>query len=652
MTAPGGGGIRIARGYVEILSKVDHNAMRRDAASAADTAGKTFSDGFSRRAGQGLKDSRHISDGLEKNFNPDEGGRRGGMFGGGIARGIGTGLKAGTGVISEGVKTAFDSVPASVKGGLALGVLAVAGPMLAGGLAAAVTGGVGIGGIVGGAMLAMRDPRIRVAANDLGEHVMSRLMQSAAPFEGVMLKAFATIGARADQLGPRFDSIFAKASRFVEPLLDGLLDGVDGFLAGVDTALGNAGPAIAAISDGMRMLGAVAGEALAIISEGSEGGGDALRDLFTVASTTILGIAHMIRFLADRYAELREVGEWLGIVDKGQSDVANSATGAAGAADIFGGSLRNVSDASSSYARRQAILNGTVEEGIEVSGDYAKMLNTLNGGARNAEEAVIAYEEAIDDATKAVKENGRTLDANTEKGRDNRRALLGIASAAEDNAAKAYDKLFTETGDVTRAQEGANRKLIEGRSRFIAMAEKMGMTKDEARKYTDQLFKIPPARNTQVNANTGAANSNINGVRGNLNRLDGQTATVTVIGRVVGNAGAVGAVAGARAVSGRAVGGQAMAGTPYWVGERGPELFFPNVTGSVVSAGQSRAAVEDVRSRPGSAPGGGVTYHFAAGSIVLDASRLRSIEDLVRMVDNIKMSARRMSAATRTAGMA
>jgi len=41
-----------------------------------------------------------------------------------------------------------------------------------------------------------------------------------------------------------------------------------------------------------------------------------------------------------------------------------------------------------------------------------------------------AYKQAIDDMTASVKENGRTLDANTEKGRANREALNNIAASA------------------------------------------------------------------------------------------------------------------------------------------------------------------------------------------------------------------------------
>jgi hypothetical protein len=51
-----------------------------------------------------------------------------------------------------------------------------------------------------------------------------------------------------------------------------------------------------------------------------------------------------------------------------------------------------------------------------------------------------------------------------------------------------------------------------------------------------------------------------------------------------------------------------------------------------------------------SGPSGGVNYYFAPGSITLDVSRVRSIEDLMRMIDGLQVSARAFHARTVTVG--
>ena len=52
------------------------------------------------------------------------------------------------------------------------------------------------------------------------------------------------------------------------------------------------------------------------------------------------------------------------------------------------------------------------------------------------------------------------------------------------------------------------------------------------------------------------------------------------------------------AISGRAVGGPVDGNTPYIVGERGPELFVPRASGTVMTASQTSAMMK------GSAPAG------------------------------------------------
>ncbi len=55
--------------------------------------------------------------------------------------------------------------------------------------------------------------------------------------------------------------------------------------------------------------------------------------------------------------------------------------------------------------------------------------------------------------------------------------------------------------------------------------------------------------------------------------------------RAAGGAGLLGALIGVLGAPGRATGGPVSPGRPFWVGERGPELFVPTAAGSVLPAG-------------------------------------------------------------------
>ncbi len=69
---------------------------------------------------------------------------------------------------------------------------------------------------------------------------------------------------------------------------------------------------------------------------------------------------------------------------------------------------------------------------------------------------------------------------------------------------------------------------------------------------------------------------------GSVGGSSGQGLASTLIGLVGGLFGA----------PGRATGGPVSPGRPYWVGERGPELFVPTSAGSVAAAGTPAAARE------------------------------------------------------------
>lgn len=70
----------------------------------------------------------------------------------------------------------------------------------------------------------------------------------------------------------------------------------------------------------------------------------------------------------------------------------------------------------------------------------------------------------------------------------------------------------------------------------------------------------------------------------------------SIIGGIAGGSGGGGllsALIGLVGAPGRATGGPVAPGRPYWVGERGPELFVPTASGSVRAAGAGGA--RDVR---------------------------------------------------------
>jgi hypothetical protein len=128
-------------------------------------------------------------------------------------------------------------------------------------------------------------------------------------------------------------------------------------------------------------------------------------------------------------------------------------------------------------------------------------LEALNAAHRKAMGGEIAMEQAIDDATKALKENGKTLDVNTEKGRKNKTALLDLAQATSDAALAKLE----ETGSWTEA----NKIYQAGRTELIKVATQMGMSATEAKKFADKVLSIPDSKSVDFNADMKGLNQEI-----------------------------------------------------------------------------------------------------------------------------------------------
>lgn len=140
----------------------------------------------------------------------------------------------------------------------------------------------------------------------------------------------------------------------------------------------------------------------------------------------------------------------------------------------------------------------------EATKAYADAIKGFASPVLDAREANRQWAESIASAEAAIKSNGKTLDDGTSKGRENARALDAMTRAAIDNVG-AMQANGASQADLSKTVE-SSRVAIE------KMAVKFGMTKEEARKYAEQLLAIPAARATQISADTSAATRALQGL--------------------------------------------------------------------------------------------------------------------------------------------
>lgn len=239
-------------------------------------------------------------------------------------------------------------------------------------------------------------------------------------------------------------------------------------------------------------------------------------------------------------------------------------------------------------------------------------------------DAARSYQEALDEATAALGENGRTLDINTEQGRANSEALDRIAEAARGQA------------EAVRAAGGSEAdyrgQLERSRADLVRTAEKFGMSKAAARAYAQSILGIPRKADTRVFLDSRGALQGIDRVAVKMARLDGTIATTYI--NVVGSGRFVSDVAQSRGEkrAGGVWGGTAAAGGArsgmVLVGEDGPELVQPGAGAFVHTAGATRRMMAGA----GAAGGGEARglLEIRSGGSDLDELFLRILRRVIR----------------------
>ena len=400
--------------------------------------------------------------------------------------------------------------------GPALGIAAaVSAPFIAATISGAVIGGAGIGGIVGGLLLTKSDPRVASALTAFTGQLKSSLTADASPFVGVWLDGIHAIDQAMNDIN--FKGIFADAAKFSGPFINGIAHLISSLGIGIADLIHNAGPAVKAIGDGIGGIGDAIGDGLSELSKDGKQGADALQDLFTVVDGGIRLTFGLIDGLTRLYGILEKVNSLTGgnIIDLAQKwgTYSTSVSGATGS--VVAQATANALAAGSLDQYGHAIL--TTGDAIE---SYTQKVDDAAAAGRSMFDSTTNVAQATADFEKAIKSNGRTLDASTQKGRDNRRALSDLGQTLVDG----YDAYVKLNGEG----RGSNDVLAKNREAFIRAAEAAGQTKTKAEALATSIGLIPPKKATDFTLNTHDAVGRANAVKDAINAISGKTVTVTV----------------------------------------------------------------------------------------------------------------------------
>lgn len=310
-------------------------------------------------------------------------------------------------------------------GVLAGGAVAVSmAPIVGGILSSAVLGAAGIGGVVGGAILAARDERVKSAWKELGAGLLEQLKPAQDAFVGPMLDAARMIGSEFKQSG-LVDTLM-RASELVDPLARGLMGFVTELKPGLDSAFTGGLSNMRMLGGELADLGTSISDMLDSMAKAGDESAIAFKDALDVTEDLIAGIGDLTAGLATVYALTRNP-----LVEK-VFDVVPA----------FGliGAIGQMNQALSEVPHREVVFGFT-----ELGRRGSRSMEEIEEATKRAEAAVERYVRELRDAfdvdmdldraqdgvkqgmfdlAEAVKENGRHWTDRTEAGRANRAELM------------------------------------------------------------------------------------------------------------------------------------------------------------------------------------------------------------------------------------
>lgn len=511
-----------------------------------------------------------------------------------------------------------------LAGAVAVGLPAV-GAIAAGGLVAGF--GAGLAGL--GIVFAAKSDAVKKKWQQTTAAMGADMQLFAKPYEKTLIRAADVADRTFDRFAPSLKRSFAETAPIVSRFIEDLGDGLEELEPAVQ-------PLSTAFQSVLRSLGPAMQSALRNVSSGLQQLAESVRKNPDALADTVAGVGQLTNKILGLLGTLNDVNGqfktltggtslvtavfrgleaalwpvlvpfqglsiamgtingWTKPVGAGFQYTATSAQEAATATGYWTQGLtqaqiaamgitgttktagKAVEDLTTKYNRQKAATDALIQSTFRYQG--------LALGLAGAE---ISYQAAVDAATASVKENGRTLDINSEKGRNNKSALLAVAQAANQQT-----QSMIESGKGTAA---AGRSAEAARSNFSRVAQQMGLSKREADRLARALIAIPPNKTSKVSV-TGAeaakqkADAVANAVRlipGYKNIQIKYTST-GIPTNVIGSEGR------------RASGGLMQPNRRYLVGERRPELveMGPNGGARVVSGEQTPTELAGGDNRP------------------------------------------------------
>lgn len=377
---------------------------------------------------------KHIKKSLDASFKDTDliGSRTGDSLGDSIGRGmqrrLGDKKKPPYTQITAALASALDdgisALPAEAKAAIVTGIIAAL-PIISGALAGAISAAIGTGLAGVGTLLAFQFEEVRERGQSLASDLRLLFVNAASAFVPAVIRGIDLLQFRLEELGPLLTRVFTAAADYVEPIVRGITDFLDGFLSKLEGGLLNTGGFVEEMSRGLRTLGLALGEVVQILANTGESGRAAFRDLIYFIGILLINTAQMIAFFTEVYYVLRTVAEVLAIINPILAGFIEGSDQAAEKGSAF--AFTNVEVANT----MGGVIAATEEETKRME-ELKDAIDEASDATYGIIEASVDYERSLDKINETLDENGKTLDITKEKGRENVEAFLAGLKAAEE----------------------------------------------------------------------------------------------------------------------------------------------------------------------------------------------------------------------------
>jgi TP901 family phage tail tape measure protein len=269
------------------------------------------------------------------------------------------------------------------------------------------------------------------------------------------------------------------------------------------------------------------GIAQATLTDAALGEADALAEVAAAIAlyrdaqdgATIAGKAGEVA-LSGTESSARHLERALGILNGEMTEAQIRALDEAAAMEGSADANKDGTISAEEHAAAEAGLSVELEKAASAAETLQLALDELAGDQLDARAAASAYEQSLDDLRVELRRGAKTLDLNTQAGRDNDAAIRrNIDDAIAHGVAVAQ-----QSGSV---QKGS-RIIIEHVEALKDQMRQAGFTRREIKNYIDMLNLTPAEIRTQVRLETQAARNDLLSYREQLNALNGFTATTYV----------------------------------------------------------------------------------------------------------------------------